>query len=185
MSRKTLPGGGFFASRKPESNTRLRNQLNQNTMNEEKIIKKEDKLDCKTGFLGKRGSLVLTTNELYFLSGKNKTFTTPLKEVVSVNAQKGLGNGIDHLFVIFNENGKEKKIKIQHLAFWAGIAMGNASQLREPYFKSWETAIDNARLGKESNQSNLNDLEKLANLKTKGVITEEEFRAKKKQLLGL
>jgi len=33
--------------------------------------------------------------------------------------------------------------------------------------------------------SNLNDLEKLAELKEKGVITEEEFLAKKKQILGL
>ena len=33
--------------------------------------------------------------------------------------------------------------------------------------------------------SSLNDLEKLAELKDKGVITEEEFEAKKKQILGL
>jgi len=33
--------------------------------------------------------------------------------------------------------------------------------------------------------SNLDDLEKLAGLRDKGVITEEEFEAKKKQLLGL
>ncbi len=154
-------------------------------MNEEKIIKKEDKLDCKVGLFGKRGSLVLTTSELYFLSGKDKVFSVPLKDILSTNARKGLGNGIDHLFVIFNENGKERKIKIQHLAFWAGTAMGNMTQLREPYFRSWETAIENARFGEDTAQNNLNDLEKLADLKTKGVITEEEFQAKKKQLLGL
>ncbi len=154
-------------------------------MNEEKIIKKEDKLDCKVGLLGKRGSLVLTTTELYFTDGKNKLFSTSLNEVVSANAQKGIGNGVDHLFVIFNENGKERKIKIQHLAFWSGLAMGNASQLREPYFKSWEAVIQDARLGKHMQQNSFGDLEKLADLKAKGVITEEEFQAKKKQLLGL
>jgi hypothetical protein len=33
--------------------------------------------------------------------------------------------------------------------------------------------------------SNLDELEKLASLRDKGIITEEEFRLKKKQLLGL
>lgn len=37
-----------------------------------------------------------------------------------------------------------------------------------------------------SNTSNaLDDLEKLADLKAKGILTEEEFQAKKKQILGL
>lgn len=36
-----------------------------------------------------------------------------------------------------------------------------------------------------NNNSNLDDLEKLADLKTKGIITEEEFIAKKRQILGL
>jgi hypothetical protein len=154
-------------------------------MNEEKIIKKEDKLDCKSGLFGKRGSLILTTSELYFLSGKNKVFTTQLKNIVSVNAKKGLGNGVDYLFIIFNDNGKEKKMKIQHLAFVAGIALGNLSQLRELYFRSWETAIEDARFDRNTSQNNFNDLEKLADLKTKRIITEEEFDAKKKQILGL
>lgn len=37
----------------------------------------------------------------------------------------------------------------------------------------------------QSTHSNLDELEKLANLKEKGIITEDEFIAKKKQLLGL
>jgi len=154
-------------------------------MIEEKIIKKEDKLNCKVGLFGKRGGLVLTITELYFLSGKTKVFSTSLKDIISTSARKGLGNGIDHLFVIFNENGKEKKIKIEHMAFWSGVAMGNLTQLREPYFKSWEAAIEDARFGKSTPQDNLGDLEKLADLKEKGIITEDEFQAKKKQLLGL
>lgn len=123
-------------------------------MTTEKIIKKEDKLDYKSSIIGKRGSLVLTTEELYFSTDKEKVFSIPLASIVSVNAQKGLGNGIDHLFVIYNdESGKEKKIKIQHMAFWAGVAMGNYSQLKEPYFKSWENTIQDARLGKNNNHS--------------------------------
>ena len=37
----------------------------------------------------------------------------------------------------------------------------------------------------EGNNSNINELEKLSELKDKGVITEDEFTAKKKQILGL
>jgi hypothetical protein len=154
-------------------------------MTTEKVLKKEDKLDLKSGILGKRGGLVLTTTTLYFESGGNRIFSTLLDDIVSVNAKKGLGNGIDHLFVIYNEGGKEKKVKIQHMAFWSGVAIGNLIQLKEPYFRSWETAIENARQGGGHDSGSLDDLEKLADLKTKGIITEEEFLMKKKQLLGL
>jgi len=37
----------------------------------------------------------------------------------------------------------------------------------------------------QSNKSELDELEKLAELKEKGIITEEEFNAKKKSILGL
>lgn len=37
----------------------------------------------------------------------------------------------------------------------------------------------------KSNLSNLYELEKLAELKEKGIVTEEEFSLKKKQLLGI
>jgi len=39
--------------------------------------------------------------------------------------------------------------------------------------------------GSTQQNNSLNDLEKLAELKNKGIITEEEFTQKKKQLLGL
>lgn len=38
---------------------------------------------------------------------------------------------------------------------------------------------------KTSSQNGFNDLEKLAELKEKGIITEDEFQAKKKQILGI
>ena len=37
----------------------------------------------------------------------------------------------------------------------------------------------------EANNSGINDLEKLAGLRDKGIITPTEFEAKKKQILGL
>lgn len=44
-----------------------------------------------------------------------------------------------------------------------------------------------ARVGKGDNNTStgISDLEKLAELKDKGIITDEEFQQKKKQLLGL
>jgi hypothetical protein len=37
----------------------------------------------------------------------------------------------------------------------------------------------------KANNSGIDDLEKLANLRDKGIITPDEFEAKKKQILGL
>jgi len=154
---------------------------------EEKIIKKEDKLTYKGGFVfnDKKGSLVLTQSQLYFLSGDKKVFEIPINSVINVRAKKGLGNGIDHLLISYQNGQKEQQIKIEHFAFWSGTAIGNLSQLKEPYFKSWEQIIEDMRLGKTNNKNDFSDLEKLAELKNKGIISEEEFSAKKKQLLGL
>lgn len=120
----------------------------QNAINKmENIIKKENDLTYKGGFLNsKRGSLVLTKTNLSFIT-KNKTvFDIPVHDILNVAAKKGLGNGIDHLVILAKESDKERKIKIEHLAFWSGVAMGNMSQLREPYFKLWEKTIDDLRL---------------------------------------
>jgi hypothetical protein len=77
------------------------------------------------------------------------------------------------------------KIK-HHPGFLAIGRFGTLERVREPYFKSWEKLIDETRLGRSSDSStSFNDLEKLAELKDKGVITQEEFSAKKKQLLGI
>lgn len=43
----------------------------------------------------------------------------------------------------------------------------------------------NKNASKGSSGSNLDELEKLSSLKEKGIITQEEFEQKKKQLLGL
>lgn len=52
------------------------------------------------------------------------------------------------------------------------------STAREP-IKQMSTSSEPVKI------SGLDDLEKLAALKEKGIITEEEFKAKKKQILGL
>ena len=62
------------------------------------------------------------------------------------------------------------------------VIVGN-KHLKE--FMSVVTSLLNDRGNSHAPASNLNELEKLAQLKDKGIITEEEFQAKKKQILGL
>lgn len=55
-------------------------------------------------------------------------------------------------------------------------------------FEKIKEIVDEKMSSKEKGEtkiSDLNQLEKLAELKEKGIITEEEFNAKKKQILGL
>ena len=152
----------------------------------EQILKKEDKLRFKGGFLkNKMGSLVLTNTSLYFTTTKGeKMFDVPLKNIQSVNCKKGFSS-VDQLFVICQENGKERTLKIEHVGSVSMLTLGALSRL-SIYFSSWEQMINDARFGRNANTGGgLDNLEKLAELKSKGVITEEEFTAKKKQLLGI
>lgn len=152
----------------------------------EKIIKKEGKLECRGNSLfKKRGDLVLTNNELYFAYKNKKIFQVPLKEIISVITKKGFGNGIEWLIITYANEGKEKTAKIMHLGFLDSFVLGNLSRITQLYFTSWEKAINDARFNQGENNNGLNDLEKLAELKEKGILNEEEFNAKKKQLLGL
>ncbi len=115
----------------------------------EQILKKEDKLLYKGGFLNtKKGALVLSRANLSFETKKGaRVFEIPLTDIVSANAQKGYGNGVEHLIVFYRANGTEKKAKIEHRSInnWA---MGLASRIAPLYFASWEQIINDARFGK-------------------------------------
>ena len=154
---------------------------------DEQVIKKETKLRyCKNILNTKNGALVLTTTELYFLVKNKKEFNIPLAKILSVNCQKGVGTGNENMYVVYQEGDQEKKIKIQHFSFMSFGTVGNLSRIGALYFTSWEQAINSARTGSQKTSgTDLNDLKKLATLRDEGVITEEEFTAKKKQLLGL
>jgi hypothetical protein len=65
-------------------------------------------------------------------------------------------------------------------------AAANELNLRkEPLTDEDQQYIDDQGPDEEEEPSYLDELEKLAKLKDEGVITDEEFTAKKKQLLGL
>ena len=154
---------------------------------DEPIIKKEDKLRYRGGFMNKPyGTLTLTAVTLSFQSGKKMLFAIPVKKIVSVNTKKGLGGGSDCLVIFYRDDEKEKQVAVEHFYAALGVALGGLAQLGPAYFASWELAINNARFGKtQANSGGIDDLEKLAELKQKGIITEEEFIAKKKQILGI
>lgn len=152
----------------------------------EQILKKEDSLKFIGGlFNSGTGILVLTSTELYLENKSKRLFSTALKDILSINCKKGIGTGVDHMFVIYQKDGKENRAKIEHFSFFSAMTIGNLSRLAL-YFSSWEQAINDARFHKnETNIGGFDSIEKLAELKQKGIITEEEFSAKKKQILGI
>ncbi|MDB5204923.1 MAG: hypothetical protein JWP09_951 [Candidatus Taylorbacteria bacterium] len=156
-------------------------------MTNEQILKKEGGLTYWSGlFIAKRGDLVLTKKDLSFQIKEKQLFCISLKDIISVNCKKGIGTGNENMFIFYKLDGKEKRIKIQHSSLMSLATIGNLSRLSGSYFASWEQAINDARSGRwGNNEGSLDDLEKLAELKKKGVLTEEEFSAKKKQLLGI
>jgi hypothetical protein len=96
-----------------------------------------------------------------------KKQTIPISQIASMDTNIPLYAGVS----IETTGGKRFKIPVQ------------------PFAKQkLQDAIDNARCGGSSTQgatNNIDDLGKLSDLKEKGVITQEEFDAKKKQILGI
>lgn len=159
---------------------------NSEALGNEKILKKEDKLNYKKGFLNtRRGTLVLTPTELYFLFQKKKQFSIPTKEIISVNCKKAMGAGMDDMVVVYKNDSQERKAIIRHISFISASTLGAISLIGPPYFASWEQAINDARRGEPSSGGGIADLRELAALRDQGIITEEEFAAKKKRILDL
>lgn len=93
--------------------------------------------------------------------------TIPINQIASVDTTIPLYAQV----VVETTGGEKYKIPVQ------------------PFAKGkLDEAIKQAMSGSRSvssNSSNLDELQKLADLKERGVINQEEFEAKKKQLLGL
>jgi hypothetical protein len=127
-----------------------------------------NKTDRKLSFA--LGGYKFTANDEYvsYQSIYGKSFRVLRKDIESVSLDKG-GMGKN----IIKVNGRGTLL----------------AEIELP--KSWsEQAQDFIRkeaLGGSSNNltSNVGDLEKLAELKDKGIISQEEFNKKKKQILGL
>ncbi len=163
---------------------------------DERILKQEE-LRSRKQLTGK-GVLTLTEDDLRFtkkggLLSKDQCLEVPLADIVNVRAKKAFGAGEDHLEIDYAaESGKTKRLLFSRfsMAQWASTVSGGGGamgRLEANSLSAWEDAINEARhrSAPDSAGTDLGDLEKLAELRDKGVITEEEFQAKKKQILGL
>ncbi|MEK2611442.1 DUF4429 domain-containing protein [Pseudomonas shirazensis] len=143
---------------------------------------------------GHNGQLELTNSALRIKRKGALAFLTqgfkgdkeiPIKQITSIQFKKAsiIVNG----YIQFTFNGSQEA---------KGGVLQGASDENTVMFRSGQQKEFNAirdELQKRMNEqaepskpsSSLDDLEKLATLKDKGVITDEEFQLKKKEILGL
>jgi len=119
----------------------------------------------ETNYLGSKISVFNNKIEWKMLFQKN---SIPINQIASVDTTIPLYAGI----VIETTGGKKYKIPVK---------LSDKKKVEEVIYEA--QTINSGVNAKQSN--NLDDLEKLQNLKQKGVITNEEFETKKKQILGL
>ena len=134
-------------------------------------------------YKGYNGTLILTDTGIIIKRGGDKTI--PYKGIVAVQLKKaGMTAGYIQLTLmggseaksgLFQSTTDENSINFH--------TWGNNNKKFEEAKRTIEERI--SKDNKPSENSSLNDLEKLAALKEKGVVTEEEFQQKKKQILGL
>ena len=149
------------------------NHLPEILANDEKI------LYLTSGLLNGNTWLITCTNKRVIFLDKGllyglKQIETPLEKINSIQQKTG---------IIFGE-----------IAIWDGSGKMVISQVMKktvkPFVESVNKAIDAMKKGNSTNSSSTaidpaTQIEKYADLKNKGIITEEEFQAKKKELLNL
>tara|TARA_R110002050_G_scaffold286541_4_gene437158 strand:- start:16216 stop:16710 length:495 start_codon:yes stop_codon:yes gene_type:complete len=115
------------------------------------------------------GAIALTNKRILF-GGKNffssELFDIALDKITSVNLSSGMTNKLEIL-------GSSSKLECGAIDKEAGKQI--VKKIKELQSGPKETA----------SSMDLSQLEKLADLKDKGIITEEEFQTKKKEILGL
>lgn len=148
-------------------------------------------------YKGYNGTLILTDTGVIIKRGAKGFLlgggmlrgdkTIPYGSIVAVQLKKAgmtagyiqltLKGGSEAKSGLFQSATDENSINF-HSAFG-----GNNNELFAEAKKLIEERIN--AVNSPAKNSGLDDLEKLATLKEKGIISEEEFQAKKKQLLGL
>lgn len=148
-------------------------------------------------FKGYNGTLILTDTGIIIKRGAKGFLlgggmlrgdkTIPYSSIVAVQLKKAgmtagyiqltLKGGSEAKSGLFQSTTDENSINF-HSAFG-----GNNNELFNEAKKLIEERIN--AVNSPAKNNGLDDLEKLAVLKEKGIISEEEFQAKKKQLLGL
>ena len=146
-------------------------------------------------YKGYNGTLVLTDTGVIIKRGIKEALlgggflrgdkTIPYNKLVAVQLKRaGMMEGYIQLTLMGDSGAKsgffEYTTDENRINFYSG---GNKNEKFEEAKRIIEERI--SKDNKPSENTSLNDLEKLAELKEKGIITEEEFQQKKKQILGL
>lgn len=135
-----------------------------------------------SGFMNGNTWLIVCTNKRILFLDKGlifgcKQLEIPLDKVNSVETSKGL--------------------LLDSIKVWDGASAMKIDNVQKFALQPFVTAVNNAREALKNNNQQIKveknndtndyikELEKLAELKEKGIITEDEFLSKKKQLLGL
>jgi len=109
--------------------------------------------------------------------------TIPYSRIVAVQLKKaGMVAGYIQLTLM---GGSESKAGLFQSTTDENSINFHAYGTNNQQFAEAKRIIEERITQGENRNSGINDLEKLAELKEKGIISEEEFSAKKKQLLGL
>lgn len=139
----------------------------------------ETVLELGQGMCGNDQGLVVLTDERLFFFDRTLTGATlqefPLAAITSVTVNKKLTGEALAITVAGSTS------TITHLMHGQGEALGRA-------FRQAKAASGSATSQAQSvvaASSDADELEKLASLRDRGILTEEEFQAKKAQILGL
>ena len=147
---------------------------------------------------GYNGTLILTENSLIikrngFLSKMqfgSSDKEIPLRSITALLFKEtSMWSNLGYIQIIY-KGSIEKQVRILN-----GASSDENTILfkknQEKIFQEIKTKVNNiissgfSNVNSANQTTGLNDLEKLAELKAKGIITEEEFSLKKKQILGI
>ena len=133
-------------------------------------------------FFDGRNWLAFCTNKRVILLSKGMIFgfkqvEIPLEEINSIKASK---NMIVGTIVIYDEANTMVLENVLHEYLQPFVSAVNRG--REALKQSF---MHNVKVEEKKEEDFIDQLERLAVLRDKGIVTEEEFQAKKKQILGL
>lgn len=129
--------------------------------------------------------LIISPANVQKLSGA--THTIPLTAIITVNIEKPFLK-VPYLQIITAgmtpKKGDNLKGAAANVVLIQPGNMGKAEKLQQ-YVAEYHVKSQRPTSTSSSSASGLDDLEKLASFLEKGIITQEEFELKKKEILGL
>jgi Bacterial PH domain/Short C-terminal domain len=156
------------------------------------ILWEDEKLEkIVQGFYAKGNGVLVATNKRLVFIDKGLIYGLrvedfPYDKISSIQYSTGMLLGKITIFTSGNKALIEQIDKAQVKLFAEYVrARISGSQDHASYFESEEETKLESSSFPQSNDETIEFLERLGKLKEQGILTEEEFTAKKKQLLGI